>query len=375
MNEGDRVHVSAVVMSHPRRRHLAEQLCRAHPELGLTIVSDPDPAGAPSAWRTARRAWSAVSPDATHHLVLQDDLVLASGFAETLTAAIESRPRDAISLFVEWGSRTASAIRVASVHGRSWAPVVDDYIPCAALVLPTQIARGFSRFAAETSSESDPDDVVLLDYLASVGVQPVALVANPVEHDLVESVVGNTIMGLRRSVNFVDRPAPPTDSIVDELDAVPYYDWWDQQAAMFVADDSASDGWRRLRSGPAVERWGLDPALVRAAVDHLLSTTPNMDQLLDRVNRIVVVELCIAGLLLGLVARDIGPVPLLTSGSPIERTLATLAPGALRRVVPEHWLPWISELAAPVIRRGFEAGVGFHPMQSNDNRIATPPPS
>jgi len=364
MTENEALRVSAVVMSHPRRRRLAEQLCAAHPELDLSIVSDPDPTGAPSAWRTARLAWSAVAPDATHHLVLQDDLVLASGFAETLAAAVAERPRDALCLFAEWGSRTASAIRVASAHGRSWAPVVDDYLPCAALVLPAHVARGFDRFALETSSERDPDDVVLLDYLRSIGVRSAALVANPVEHDLVESVVGNTIMGLRRSVNFVDPSNPPTDSTLDELEAIPYYDWWDQQAAMFVADASASDGWRRIRSGPALERWGLDPASVRTSVDGLLTAIPTVEQLLDRVSRIVAVELCIAGILLGLVARDIGPVPPVANGGPLERTLATLTPGALRRIVPEHRLPLVTQLAEPVVRRGFEAGIGLHPSSS-----------
>lgn len=65
-------------------------------------------------------------------------------------------------------------------------------------------------------------------------------------------------MGLRRSVLFAGESAlaPVTDSALTGLTAVPYYDWWSQQATLFVPDGSTVDGWAQLRSQPALRLWG-----------------------------------------------------------------------------------------------------------------------
>ncbi|MGW7197585.1 hypothetical protein [Streptomyces chryseus] len=353
------IRLSAVVMSHPRRAELARELCRRHPALGLTVVSDPEPEGVPSAWRTARLAWRSIAPGATHHLVLQDDLVLVPDFAARVREAVAARPGDPLSLFVEWGSRTASSVRIAAAHGLSWAPVVDDYIPCAALVMPVEIARGFDAFAAAGSTESDPDDVVLLEYLAHLGIGAWAAVANLAQHDAVESLVGNTTMGVRQSVNF--SPLPATEKIsgaaLTGLGAVPYYDWWSQQATLFVPDDNTVDGWSQIRSRPALSRWGIDPREVEEELVTLLSGLPDTGPLLDRVSRIVVSEIWTTAFLTGLVTGETGPAPDLAPGSAAAPALATLAAGALRRVVPVRWLSRVGELLTPVVLAGVAAGL------------------
>ncbi|WP_405008118.1 hypothetical protein OHV13_32155 [Kitasatospora purpeofusca] len=354
--------LSAVVMSHPRRAARAEELCRAYPELGLTVVYDPEPDGVPSAWRTARHAWAAVTPGATHHLVLQDDLALAPDFAARLREAVAARPDDPLCLFAEWGSRTANAVRIAALHGFSWAPVVDDYIPCAALVLPAQAARGFDEYAASKSTESDPDDVVLLDYLAHLGMPAWAAVENLAQHDQVESLVGNSLMGLRRSVLFAGESAlaPVTDSALTGLTAVPYYDWWSQQATLFVPDGSTVDGWAQLRSQPALRLWGVTPDEVEAEFAALL---PLPSALTDRVNRILTAEIHKSGFLIGLVSGGLGPVADIAPGSTAAQALATLAPGGLRRVIPEQWLDTVAELLEPVVHAGVEAGLRRTPAR------------
>ncbi|MEU7581326.1 hypothetical protein AB0B50_27405 [Streptomyces sp. NPDC041068] len=358
------IHLSAVVMSHPRRAELARDMCLAHPELGLTVVSDPEPDGIPSAWRTARLAWRSVAPGATHHLVLQDDLVLVPDFATRVREAVAARPEDPLSLFVEWGSRTATTVRIAAAHGLAWAPVVDDYIPCAALVMPADVARGFDAFAAAESTESDPDDVVLLEYLARSGLTTWAAVANLAQHDAVESLVGNTTMGLRRSVNFspLPTPGPALGNALTSVPAVPYYDWWSQQATLFVPDDSTVDGWGQIRSGPALDRWGVTPHEVEAELVGVLPQVPSVARLLDLVSRIVVSEIWKTAYLIGLVSGDLAasggteaPTPI-APGSAAAEALSTLPAGALRRVVPVHRLAEVGELLTPVVLAGVAAG-------------------
>ncbi len=69
--------------------------------------------------RTARRAFAAATAEATHHLVVQDDVSLADGFLDALGATVALHPEAALSLFVEWGSRTAYLARWAAFTGSS----------------------------------------------------------------------------------------------------------------------------------------------------------------------------------------------------------------------------------------------------------------
>src|SRR4051794_21448311 len=99
------VRLSAVVMTHPRRLAAARALAARHPDLDLRLVVDPRPDAPPNALRTARAAWKAVAAGATHHLVVQDDMLLADGIGALLTRAATALPGQVLSLFTEWGSR------------------------------------------------------------------------------------------------------------------------------------------------------------------------------------------------------------------------------------------------------------------------------
>src|SRR5581483_4321990 len=131
----------------------AQALRRRHPELDLRIIVDPDPGGTPNALRTARAAWRAVRPGATHHLVVQDDMLLVDGFAKHVRAAAEAMPHELLCFFSEWGSRTSHAVRLAALAGASWTPVLDPYVPTAAHLLPASVAQLVAEFPAD-----GPDD-------------------------------------------------------------------------------------------------------------------------------------------------------------------------------------------------------------------------
>ena len=358
-------------MTHPARRNAAEALRDVHPELGLTVVEDPEPDGPATALRTAVHAWRAVKDDATHHLVLQDDVLLCADFTSALGLAVRGRPDDALSLFTEWGSRTSHAARLAALSSEVWAEVVDEYVPTLALVLPADLARGFARFAAGRETGSDPDDVVMCEFLRTCGVRMLVSVPNLVQHADLPSVAGNGEMGVRSSVCFADDiPAVPVTDwvsgrVASPLMVVPHFSWWVGRSECCLRDPDSRTGWRKT---PAVA-WLAAAGLDRAAVDErfIRTTTdmPGYQELQTRVSGILLRQLWTTAFMLGVCARgadttDHGafeealrrPVP--------SQALSTLAGGALRRFVPQTQLPEISLLLRPVVdeavRQGWHVG-------------------
>lgn len=199
--------LTGAVMTHPRRTGLTGRLLAAAPAGALRPVADPEPAGPPTALRTAIRAWSAIAEGTTHHLVLQDDAVPADGFFDHARAAVAAAPDAAIAFYTNWNSRNGAAVRLAALAGSRWVTATHEYTPTVALALPARIAAGFANFA-EAHGSTWPDDVVMSRYLRSAGV-PVLLVApNLVEHADEPSVLRNDSHGSRRSACFA---APPGD--------------------------------------------------------------------------------------------------------------------------------------------------------------------
>ncbi|WP_217170993.1 hypothetical protein [Streptomyces sp. AC512_CC834] len=351
------VRLSAVIMAHPRRRAAAEALSAEHPALAARVVTDPDPQGPPSALRTARLAWRSVAPGATHHLVLQDDAVLSPGFADTVRALTAARPRDSVSLFTEWGSRTANAVRAAALLGHAWAPVVDDYLPSVALVLPAPLALGFDEYAAAKAGPDATDDVTLLDHLRDV--DKVVPVAGPVDHANPPSLVGNDVMGPRsaacpaldgdpRDARDPREDPTPTGSVLPAMRAVPYFCWWEQLAVVYLRDPASPDGWRRVPAEEALLERGIERERVVASLRGALEALPHRDFVHDRVSDVLLAELWTAAYALGVVTHDLGGPPDL--GRPAARTaLSTLAPGALRRVVPVPRLAAVGEALYPLV--------------------------
>jgi hypothetical protein len=351
------VRLSTVIMAHPRRRAAAQRLSEAHPDLAADVVTDPAPQGPPSALRTARLAWQAVRPDATHHLVLQDDAVLAPGFADSVAALVAERPLAAVSLFSEWGSRTANAIRAAALLGHAWAPVVDDYLPSVALVLPADLALGFEEYAEAKATPEATDDVTLLEYLS--GVEKTVPVAGPVDHANPPSLVGNDVMGPRSAACLAPRTAPlGAGSTLPAMTTVPYFCWWEQLAVAYVKDPQSPDGWRREPAEEALLGRGIGRDQVLDALRAALDTVQHRQFIHDRVSDVLLAEVWTTAYTLGVVTQELGGAPDLAR-TPARAALATLAPGGLRRVVPAHWLTSVGQLLAPLVEtavlRGAEA--------------------
>ncbi|MFD0273088.1 NAD-dependent epimerase/dehydratase family protein [Kitasatospora sp. NPDC127111] len=195
------VRLSGAVMSHPKRETEARRLADADPHGRVRVVMDPEPDGRPTALRVAPLSWSCVDPGATHHLVLQDDVVLAEGFYEHAERIAAEVPDEAVAFYAGWEARNGAVARLAALTGTPWAYTLQEHVPCQALMLPAGVARGYARFQEE-HGEGWPYDVVVQRYLNSLGVPVRFCTPSTVQHDDLPSLAGNTYHGFRQATLF-----------------------------------------------------------------------------------------------------------------------------------------------------------------------------
>ncbi|WP_407562564.1 hypothetical protein [Streptomyces sp. 184] len=202
------VRLSTVVMCHPSRLAGAERVAAECAPLPARIVRDPDPDGFPSPLRTAKVAWAAIAPGATHHLVVQDDVSLVPGFADHVTALLERHPDRAVSLSVLWVSpynsyrvRQGAVGGYASVRLAPW-----EWVPSLALALPAETARELAAFLAEFPDVTRDDDEHIAVFCAERGIPVVAPVPHVLDHGVGPSVAGNDHHGIRLAVACADGP-------------------------------------------------------------------------------------------------------------------------------------------------------------------------
>lgn len=170
--------------------------------MDIRVVFDPEPDGPPATLRTARAAWAAVADGATHHLVLQDDVLLCRDFPRVVAQALQTAPDGAVSLFASWSMGTAQAMRLAALTGASWTKMVDGWTPTQALVLPAWCARGFAAYARRQPAWM-PDNRVMHSFLAEQGVDTHVSIPCLVEHAPARSLLVNDLLhGVRDATAF-----------------------------------------------------------------------------------------------------------------------------------------------------------------------------
>jgi hypothetical protein len=193
--------LSAAIMHHPARAWLIPPLLRACAPLEPVVVPDPDPTGLPRALRTSREAWSAAAPDATHHLVLQDDVRPVPGFAAYVEALVRARPDAAIALCVNWDSPHNSAlVRRAALAGSAWARLSPfEWVPTLGLILPIDRARELAALLRTLTPETfwADDDEAVANYCNRYRVPVYAPIPHLLDHGTAASVVGNHEDGAR----------------------------------------------------------------------------------------------------------------------------------------------------------------------------------
>ncbi|MCX2926057.1 hypothetical protein [Streptomyces sp. NEAU-W12] len=355
-------------MTHQLRLEMAEELRDGHPHLDMRIACDTGPHGERGSLRAARLAWAAAGPEATHHLVLQDDVRLTKDFLTAAQSLIATRPDGVTSLFVEWGAWTASVARIAALTGAGWAEVVDNYVPTQAVIMPVRIAKDVSEYFDVALRGDEPDDVALRDYLRSAGLTPYVSVPNLVEHRDVSSLTGNHRHGLRCATCWASA-APPSGvdlrRSVTGIDTVPAMAWWGEPGAYFrIRDPEASEGWRKIPALKVLDGLGLSEHDVRRLGRHALRSEESAESARALLGEHLLFELWLASFSLGLRAADVGAA--LTSEVPTaagistpagRRALATMALGAVRNLVPRRLFSTATAVLTPIVRGAVRLGL------------------
>ncbi|MCX5192660.1 NAD(P)-dependent oxidoreductase [Streptomyces sp. NBC_00249] len=240
-------------MTHPRRLDAARELAGTDPRGRIQVVTDPEPDGPPTALRSGALAWQCVDPEATHHLVLQDDVVLAEGFYPYVEQVAAAVPDEAVAFYAGWDGRTGAAARLAALAGQEWTYALEEHTPCLGLMLPARAARGYAAFAAEHGL-GWPYDVVVQRYLNSLGVPIRVAVPSTVDHSEVPSIAGNTTHGWRQAAVFTSRAPRPATYDCAQFAVVPFYQYGDARCAVRQGPDAP---WEYVETGRYLSRIGL----------------------------------------------------------------------------------------------------------------------
>jgi hypothetical protein len=192
------VSLSIAIMAHPKREARIPALRSALPE-HARVVYDPEPDGKPETWRTARVAWwdFMVAPrEPSHHLVLQDDVILCEFFVHGIIRAIEARPDHALSFYAN-----KMEVGQALLRGDSWVYHKGPWYNAQAVVLPVGWIPGFVAFG--DAMEGEGDDWRLREYLHAIGARMLLSAPCLVQHDAPESsLLGHGAMPNRRVTNY-----------------------------------------------------------------------------------------------------------------------------------------------------------------------------
>lgn len=349
----DEVRLSTAIMTHPARAAEAEALAASLPELEPVVVVDRSAPGTGNVGN-ALRAWGEVAAESTHHLVLQDDVIPCEDFAAQVRRAVAARPEDAVSLFCEWGSRSAFLVRAAAWQGWGWARAVDLYTPSQGLVMPRAAAEAF----AALDDTGEPDDHVLVRFLRGSGIANTVTVPNLLEHDDRPSLTANGFQGRRGSACAADPGAADFGTPVAGagLERLPYVSWMRVFAEWCYCGPLHQDyTWVGAPVDTTLPEGLRKADLTEAFASDLGDAGPELPA---TVNEVTLFELWTAYFGLGLVQ----PEPVDGEPGPFaEAAFATALPGAFRRFLSARALdalsPAAGRLAAAAFRRGAAADI------------------
>ena len=124
-------------------------------------------------WHTAQRAWLALDPEATHHLVLQDDIELCQDFYEGAIKALTAQPNSLVSLYF---------VKASAVNGH-W-----GFLPNAptglALCMPVPYIEPYLKWCRENISPDFPHDDYRFYFFAQNINKPVRFTYPALVNDL-----------------------------------------------------------------------------------------------------------------------------------------------------------------------------------------------
>lgn len=145
------------VQHHPSRAPLLDRLLPGLEGLPYEVVSDPQPHGKPSAWRTYRRCLEGAH-EAAWLVVVQDDAIPADGVAEAIPELLAAHEGRVVCMFLAGAPmRTARQARVAA-HGSVVEIQAGDFTPTVATAWPSDIAAELAAWGDEHVEPEHRDD-------------------------------------------------------------------------------------------------------------------------------------------------------------------------------------------------------------------------
>lgn len=128
-------------------------------------------------WHNSRATYAAYDPDATHHVVLQDDAIPVEGFLDALPMIIAARPDHPIGFF----SRRSGPVGRARARGHWW--WTSTGIPGVAVLLPVPMLCDWLEWMdREVMPDYPHDDRRLEAYLQTHGLRSWMTTPSLVQH-------------------------------------------------------------------------------------------------------------------------------------------------------------------------------------------------
>ena len=188
------IKLSVAIMAVPSR---SDEVNRIVKKLGVRVpvFYDTDKKGP---WFNAQRAWGSVRSGASHHLVLQDDIVLCGNFMNTVEHLCSLRPNDILNLF----SMRKDSFE-AQAAGTSW--IRTDYgVWGQAIVMPVPFIPKMLRWSRTNLKEEFPyDDSRITMWMESIKRSAYVPSPNIVDHIDGESTLGHKTPLPRKSRYFI----------------------------------------------------------------------------------------------------------------------------------------------------------------------------
>ncbi len=154
------------------------------------MVADPGGDGKSDAWRAHRACLEAIHGEATHLLVVQDDLLPQPDFAQRVHNAIAAHPESVLLAFVPGFPRERRILMLAHKQKQQYAPfIIGAYLPTVAIVYPREVAEGLLAWADQSGKDRyrrplrGADDGIVANYCRIRRIHPLALVPCAGEHD------------------------------------------------------------------------------------------------------------------------------------------------------------------------------------------------
>lgn len=352
--------ISCSVMTHPSRRAGGDRVLAAVSSLRPTLALDPDPTGPPSALRTAQIAWSQADPASTHHVVLQDDVVVSADFERRLIDVLTARPHDIIGLFCDWGSRTAQLARMAVWTGSSFAPIVNSSVTAVAIVMPTGLATEFAKYLLEQTT--DRDSLAVATFAQEHGLAPLVCIPSLVEHDVTDLPrlwLGKIDQGPRRTVIAPPEQAPYYSDRVYDFPSYVAYVNVDRLAAFVhrIGPLEATDRWRAF-DHPS----GLCLPKEEMATRFSAAKTPS--RLASLVAPHHLFQVWVASWTTGRILAGQPHLTLDLGGDLARGAAATTVYGSGRRLLPAQHIGEVADISADWVLSAVLDGYRFDPSRS-----------